>query len=82
MEKINVCVDKIQMVRAGGAGGPYNDFSAQNTAQIQIQHKYKYSSNTNTNTAQIQIQMQLKIQIQIQMVRKDHITISQHESKQ
>ena len=27
MEKINVCVDKIQRVRGGRAGGPYNDFS-------------------------------------------------------
>ena len=27
MEKINVCVDKIQRVPVGRAGGPYNDFS-------------------------------------------------------
>ena len=55
MEKINVCVDKIQMVRAGRAGGPYNDFSAQ--IQIQIQHKYKYKYSTNTNADKIQIQI-------------------------
>ena len=49
MEKINVCADKIQMVRVGG----------ERRDRITIA-QHKYSTDTNSNTAQIQIQIQIQ----------------------